>query len=121
MNTKSEICTAANQLMKQGYTKSEAFIRAWALAKAEVIENELFVLNLADRYTYSENKRAGELHAELCRLYARANSHKQKIVVLSDAEKAAINSRLYEILNAPGEIDWNAYAKLEDRLKGRAA
>jgi predicted phage-related endonuclease len=30
---KSEICKRANQLMKEGYTKSEAFTQAWAEAK----------------------------------------------------------------------------------------
>lgn len=32
---KSEICKTANQLVKEGYTKSAAFVEAWARAKAK--------------------------------------------------------------------------------------
>lgn len=37
MNTRSIVCTNANRLVKQGYSRSEAFKKAWALARLEGI------------------------------------------------------------------------------------
>lgn len=37
MNTRSIVCTNANKFVKQGYSRSEAFKKAWALAKANDI------------------------------------------------------------------------------------
>lgn len=37
MNTRSVVCTNANKLVKQGYIRSEAFKKAWALAKVNEI------------------------------------------------------------------------------------
>lgn len=122
-NMKSIVCTKANQLVKEGYTKSAAFVRAWALAKAEVISDQLFYMNMKDRYNAADREYVAKLQIERSSLYTRANTCKKieapKTLVLTDAEKAEINERLTKIMLS-SRPDWTEFKALEARLNQAA-
>lgn len=54
MNTKSNVCKKANDFIRNGISRKEAFVKAWALVKIEKIENRLFDLNMVDRQSAAQ-------------------------------------------------------------------
>lgn len=90
--TKSKVCTMANALVSKGYTKSEAFTKAWAIVKAEAISDKLHVLSLStDRYNTTERTTVADLNREHTLLMNKANS------IQTAAEAAAIAARNQKI------------------------
>lgn len=55
MNTRSIVCTNANKLVKQGYSRSEAFKKAWALAKVSEITTKVKGTSFGIRQTALEH------------------------------------------------------------------
>lgn len=55
MNTRSIVCTNANKLVKQGYSRSEAFKKAWALAKVNEITVKVKGTTFGSRQTALEH------------------------------------------------------------------
>jgi len=53
-NQKSKVCIIANRLIKQGYTRSSAFCKAWAIVKAETINTKVSGVTFAKRQTALE-------------------------------------------------------------------
>ena len=52
--TKSKVCVIANRLIKQGLSRSAAFIKAWAIVKTETIETKIAGVSYGNRQTALE-------------------------------------------------------------------
>lgn len=77
MYSKSNVCRMANQFVKEGYTKSDAFIKAWAIekgqaavqvssSKKEVVELESLTELAQKVYQYKElQKKVEELKSQM--------------------------------------------------------
>lgn len=55
MNTRSMVCRNANKLVKQGYSRSEAFKAAWRLAKLPEISVKVKGVTFGNRQTALEH------------------------------------------------------------------
>ena len=119
MYNKSEIMRNANAYAKTT-SRSAAMKKAWALAKIEKIDDALFMLNMKDRWNAADWKMSGELENERRRLVKSIEEPKPEPMPLTDEEIAEIGTQM-EIMFNSGNIDWEAYGKLERRLAGRAA
>ena len=59
---KANIMTKANNLRNvYGLTKSESLRKAWAMAKLEIVEKEVFYLNMANTLSYSDQNRLSDM------------------------------------------------------------
>jgi hypothetical protein len=54
-DNKSKVCVIANNLAKQGMTRSEAFRRAWAIVKASTVETKVTGVTFGNRQTAIEH------------------------------------------------------------------
>ena len=129
---KSKVCTKANEFMKKGYTKSEAFTKAWALCKAEAISEKLHVLSLStDRYSNTQNVKVRDMNMQHANLMNRANSIQSAEEIAADKAKAqkelADYNRREEIkyqlgrLVRKGQTSTDTYAALRAELATIAA
>lgn len=73
MYNKSEICKKANQRIKEGYTKSEAFKAAWAIAKGAATAQE-------DNGIAAKARQFKEVQRMIEELEAQANALKESII-----------------------------------------
>jgi hypothetical protein len=116
-NMKSKVCTLANSFIREGMNRSAAFVKAWALAKIEKIDAQLFSLNMIDRQSRTEKEYVRKLQDDRAALNAKANPVVKMIEnpALSFSEKMSINARLTEIFMSRNP-DWNEYKALEAKL-----
>ena len=129
---KSKVCTMANELTKKGYTKSEAFTKAWALCKAEAISEKLHALSLStDRYSAAQNVKVRDMSMEHANLMNRANSIQSAEEITAAEAKAqkelADYNRREEIkfqlgrLVRKGQTSTDTYTALRAELQSIAA
>jgi len=60
---KSKVCVIANRLIKQGKTRSAAFIKAWQIVKTETIETKIAGVTFGNRQ--AALKRLAQYNSEL--------------------------------------------------------
>lgn len=120
---KSKVCTMTNALVKKGYTKSAAFTKAWALVKAEAVNERMHRLSLSsDRYNRQDRELASRLSVEYGCLMSKANSihNGPEIIPPTEEEKAILMAEMTRLLNTE---DWETspYSKLWARHEGKIA
>jgi hypothetical protein len=130
MNTKSIVCTKANQLMKEGNTRSAAFVKAWALVKTEQINNRLFDLNMIDRQSREQKEEVRKLQNERRELQSKAGKGHDSIKAhpisariinpdLTNSEKAEIEDKLFRMMTTgiyDDTFNMDEYKALEAQL-----
>lgn len=93
---KSKVCKIANSFIREGMSRSAAFVKAWATLKIEKIDNELFFFNMKDRHTAAERETVRTLTDTRRDLNAKVNPVVKVIEnpALSFSDKMAINDRM---------------------------
>lgn len=101
---KSLVCSKANQIIKNGYSKSEAFTKAWVLVKAEAVQDKMHVLKLSsDCFSSSERAAYNKLSSEYGILMNRASSIK---IADEIDQRAKADRRLAEISERLSDIQF---------------
>jgi len=95
---KATVCRMANEFTAKGYTKSQAFTKAWAIVKAEDISRRQHDLSIStDRYSAAERTKAEALSREYVNLVSRANSIKNAAEIKAENNnKANAERSLFE-------------------------
>ena len=70
---KSEIMKQAHVLYRQGgYTQSEALRESWRLHKLSILERQLFMLRMKDRFDHEDWQEHNQLTADIRKLESAA-------------------------------------------------
>lgn len=96
-NMKSNVCKKANAFIAQGHTRSAAFVKAWALVKADAITEKMDWIEGADRMSSVQLNQYRELGAKRTALWNKADSIKTAAEIEAhEQEQAAAAARWQE-------------------------
>lgn len=85
---KSIVCTTANQLVKEGYNKSDAFVEAWARVKEENGQTPKSEKSISDMELTEKVRKFKEIQAAIEELEAQVNEIKESIINEMETKQA---------------------------------
>ena len=113
----TEIMSSAHKIRRTGKSMAAALTIAWAMAKLKNIENQMFMINMVDRWSSKDRELYNSLSRQAAALNAKINPPVQKILnpALTIIERADIDDRMTQIFMGYSP-DWTEYKRLENEL-----